>query len=231
MALIFVVGNRSNVTETWRSGEFSARAYVATYSDWRDGSDFSAFSWYPQSVHSVSMSLSSTLSLRCCPMRETPIYEQLRGERINADVPSSETGPSRVGHPGRHRLVPDTTGSVAACRPPGPGADLVVHQHVLPGIGVQPPGGPQRTAALRGPRAPVPRPARAGQALAPAASSPPTATGVLDLPEAAGGGSVAPERVIRPRQVQRPDCSVMATPEGQFPWFEVDYDSRGQRFR
>ena len=117
-------------------------------------------------------------------MRETPIYEQLRGERINADVPSSETGSSLVGRPGRHRLVPDTTGSVAACRPPGPGADFVVHQHALPGIGVQPPGGPLRTAALRGPRAPVPRPARAGQALAHAASSPPTATGVLDLPEA-----------------------------------------------
>ena len=177
------------------------------------------------------MSLSGTLSLRCCLMRETPIYEQLRGERINADVPSSETGPSRSGHPGRHRLVPDTTGSVAACRPPGPGADLVVHQHAVPGTGVQPPGGPQRTAALRGPRGPIPRPARAGQALAHAASSPPTATGVLDPPEAAGDGSVDPERVSRPRQGQRTDCSVMATPKGQFPWFEVDYDSRGQRFR
>jgi hypothetical protein len=177
------------------------------------------------------MSLSGTLSLRCCPMRETPIYEQLRGERLNADVPSSETGPSWVGRPGRHRRVADTTGLVAACRPPGPGADLVVHQHAFPGIGVQPPGGPQRTAALRGPRAPVPRPVRAGQALAHAASSLPTATGVLDPPEAAGGGSVDPQRVVRPGQGQRSDCLVMATPEGQFPWFEADYDSRGQRFR
>jgi hypothetical protein len=183
---------------------------------------------YPRSVHRVSRSPSWTLSLRCCPMRETPIYEQLRGERINADVPSSETGPSRVDHPGRHRLVPDTTGSVAACRPPGPGADLVVHQHALPGTGVQ---RPQRTAALRGPRGPIPRPARAGQALAHAASSPPTATGVLDPPEAADDGNVDPERVIRPRQAQRTDCSVMARPDGQFPWFEVDYDSQGQRFR
>jgi hypothetical protein len=151
--------------ETCRSDEFSARAYVTTYSDRRDGSDFYALSC----IHSLYTACRCRSHRRCLygvAMRETPIYEQLRGERINADVPSSETGPSRLGPPGRHRRVPDTTGSVAACRPPGPGADLVVHQHALPGIGVQPPGGLQRTAALRGPRATVPRPARAGQALA-----------------------------------------------------------------
>jgi hypothetical protein len=137
---------------------------------------------------------------RCRPVRETPIYQQLRGERINADVPSSETGPSRLGPPGRHRRVPDMTGSVAACRPPGPGADLVVHQHALPGIGVQPPGGLQRTAALRGPRATVPRPAHAGQAPAHAASSLPTSIGKDAPAEAAGGGRVDPERVVRPGQ-------------------------------
>jgi hypothetical protein len=164
-------------------------------------------------------------------MRQTPIYEQLRGERINADVPSSETGPSRVGRPGRHRRVPETTGSVAVCRPRGPGADLVVYQHAVAEIADQPPRGPQRTAASQRPRATVPRPAHARHAPAHAASSPPTATGVHDPPEAAGGGSVDPQRVVRPRQVQRTDCSVVATPEGRFPWFEVDDDSRDQLSR
>ncbi len=171
------------------------------------------------------MSLSSTLSLRCCPMRPTPIYEQLRGERINADVPSSEIGPSRVGRSGRHRRVPETTGSVAVCRPPQSGADLVVDQHAVAERADRPPGGPQRTAAVQRPQATVPRPAHARPAPAHAASSPPTATGAPDPPQAAGGGSVDPQRVARPRHLQRPARSVMATPEGQFPGKKMTQDT------
>src|SRR6185312_14810004 len=37
-------------------------------------------------------------------MSPTPIYDQLRGERINADVPATGTEPQRKDHPGKHRL-------------------------------------------------------------------------------------------------------------------------------
>lgn len=33
---------------------------------------------------------------------QTPTYDQLRGERINADVPPSEVAPSRLSQPGKH---------------------------------------------------------------------------------------------------------------------------------
>jgi hypothetical protein len=53
---------------------------------------------------------------------QTPIYDWLRGERINADVP-----PSRVdqhGHSGRHCLDEHMPGAVAVVvRPSGPAAD------------------------------------------------------------------------------------------------------------
>jgi hypothetical protein len=54
----------------------------------------------------------------------TPTYDQLRGERINADVPASETDP-QVDQPGRHHLREDPA-AVAAVggSSPGPGADL-----------------------------------------------------------------------------------------------------------
>lgn len=55
-------------------------------------------------------------------MGQTPIYDWLRGERINADVP-----PSRVdqhGHSGRHCLDEHMLGAVAVVvRPSGPAAD------------------------------------------------------------------------------------------------------------
>jgi hypothetical protein len=47
----------------------------------------------------------------------TPTYDQLRGERINADVPASETDPQPVDRPGRHRIPDDT---LAAPAPSGP---------------------------------------------------------------------------------------------------------------
>lgn len=177
------------------------------------------------------MRSSKALALRCRPVRKTPIYEQLRGERINADVPPSETALPRVDRRGRHRLGPDTTGPGAVYAPPGPGPDLVAHQHPVPGIADQPPGGPQRTAARRGPRTPLPRPAHAQQAPARAARMPSTATGTEDPAEAARGTSADSKRVVRPRQDQRTDCAPAATPQGEFPWFEADDDSRDQLSR
>jgi hypothetical protein len=52
------------------------------------------------------------------------MYDQLRGERINADVPVSEVDPASLDRPGRHRLRDDTPAAAAVCGPPlGPGTD------------------------------------------------------------------------------------------------------------
>jgi hypothetical protein len=67
--------------------------------------------------------------LRCRPMGETPIYDQVRGERINADVPASGADPHRAEDHGKHRLPPDTPIPAAVFGPPGPGDDLAPSHH------------------------------------------------------------------------------------------------------
>ncbi len=57
-------------------------------------------------------------------MSQTPTYDQLRGERINADVPASEVNEQQVDHLGRHRLADDAVGAAVGGQPPGSGADL-----------------------------------------------------------------------------------------------------------
>ncbi|MDQ4093762.1 MAG: hypothetical protein M3143_10285 [Actinomycetota bacterium] len=65
-------------------------------------------------------------------MSQTPIYDQLRGERINADVPATGADPQPVGHPGQHRLSADELGPMAAfARSPGPGPNLTVNHSGL----------------------------------------------------------------------------------------------------
>lgn len=56
------------------------------------------------SVHSVLMLAHRDGRLRCRTVSQTPIYNQLRGERINADVPANAADPGDVGHTGKHRL-------------------------------------------------------------------------------------------------------------------------------
>lgn len=175
-------------------------------------------------THTLLMRSSEALALRCRPVRETPIYEQLRGERINADVQPSETAPPRC-RPGRHRLMPDTTGPVVVCAPPGPGPDLVVHQHPVLGIVDQPPGAAQRTAALGGPRAPLPRSAHTQQTPTHAAAASPTSTGANDQADAASGRADL-RLVVRPRKVPHPDGPPAAMPEGHFSWFDTDCDTQ-----
>jgi hypothetical protein len=153
------------------------------------------------------MRSSEARALRCRPVRETPIYEQLRGERINAEVPPGEAASPPVGRSGRHRRRAETTGPVAVCAPPEPGADLRACQHRVLGMADQPPGAAQRTAALWGPRAPLPHPAPTQQTREHAAAS-----GRADL-----------RLVGRPREVQHTDCPP-AMPEGQFSWFDADCD-------
>lgn len=56
--------------------------------------------------------------LRCRLVSPTPIYEQLRGERINADVPVCDAEPQRMAHPTSHRLWDTESGpAVAAAEP------------------------------------------------------------------------------------------------------------------
>lgn len=53
-------------------------------------------------------------------MSQTPTYDQLRGERINADVPAGEADPHPVGRPGRHRIRDDMpAGSAVSDIDPG----------------------------------------------------------------------------------------------------------------
>jgi hypothetical protein len=97
--------------------------------------------------------------LRCRPMGETPIYDQVRGERINADVPVSGVDPQWAAYHGKHRLRPDTPVPPAVFGPPGPGADLVPDHHrrswTYP-AGLSSADG-QPAATVWGPRAAFPR--------------------------------------------------------------------------
>jgi len=61
------------------------------------------------------------VSLRCRSVGDTPIYDQLRGERINADVPASIPGAHRLGHSGKHRLGEDVVGPVGPGKHHGTG--------------------------------------------------------------------------------------------------------------
>ncbi|MDT7595928.1 MAG: hypothetical protein QOJ06_1474, partial [Pseudonocardiales bacterium] len=64
---------------------------------------------HPQSVNTISYPLHRLYtprrcrprrpSLECPPYGSEPIYDRLRGERINADVPATGADPQLVGHP------------------------------------------------------------------------------------------------------------------------------------
>ncbi|MCA1697194.1 MAG: hypothetical protein LC749_22140, partial [Actinobacteria bacterium] len=82
-------------------------------------------------------------------MGQTPIYDQLRGERINADVPATGADPQRVGHPGEQPLL--AIGPVpAAVFGPGPATDLDANRHhLMPTFPAgQPAGDGQRAVAV-----------------------------------------------------------------------------------
>jgi hypothetical protein len=66
--------------------------------------------------------------LQCRPVGQTPIHDQLRGERINADVPTPRVDPQQVNHTGQDRLPADATSAAAVfTRRPGPGANLAAN--------------------------------------------------------------------------------------------------------
>jgi hypothetical protein len=58
-------------------------------------------------------------------VNQTPTYDQLRGKRINADVPASEADLDPRTHRGRHHLREDGSTAAAVCgSSPGSGVDL-----------------------------------------------------------------------------------------------------------
>jgi hypothetical protein len=67
--------------------------------------------------------------LRCRRMGETPIYDQVRGERINADVPASKADSQPARCHGKHRLLPDTPVPATVAGPPGVGDGLAPNCH------------------------------------------------------------------------------------------------------
>ncbi|MEO7195775.1 MAG: hypothetical protein ABIZ05_13325 [Pseudonocardiaceae bacterium] len=74
-------------------------------------------------------------------MNPTPIYDQLRGERLNADIPDTGADPHHVTCPRRHDLL--ASGPYPApvfARPPGPRTDRAAGQH--PTVRATPPRQP-----------------------------------------------------------------------------------------
>ena len=130
-----------------------------------------------QAVHTLLMPPVEAVALRCRPVYETPIYDQLRDEGINAEVAASQTAQPRGGRPRRRRPLADTTDPIAMGALPRPAADPVA-QYPVPERADQLPGATQQTAAVRGPQATLPRLMHARDTRAHAASSSPTATGV-----------------------------------------------------
>jgi hypothetical protein len=63
------------------------------------------------------------------PMGNTPIFDQVCGERINADVLASGADSQWAGYHGRHRLIPDTPVAAAVSGPPGPGDGFAQNHH------------------------------------------------------------------------------------------------------
>ena len=127
----------------------------------------------PPSIHSVLMPPNPGPPLRCRPVSPTPIYDQLRGERINADVPATGAEPSQVDHPGKHRL-PGGAPSAAAVsvRTSGAGADRAASWSWFAPTGAEPSAAvdatcraePAREAVAGwGPQAALPQTAHARQ--------------------------------------------------------------------
>lgn len=187
---------------------------------------------YPQRVSTCTHRVDAApadLPLRCGPVAQTPIYDQLRDERINADVPATGADPPPVGHPGKHRLLGDGPSASAVTGPPGPGAALDTDQHDP--VGTDPAGQPaddgQRAAAGWGPRATLSSATHTRQApthgpsepLRPATGHNPAARHA-----AADAHGAPPEKGSRPRQAERTEPRPAAPAGVQFQWFSVDHD-------
>jgi hypothetical protein len=192
---------------------------------------FGSLSPYPSTVctHHVDVApcgRAPTVS----PMGETPIYDQVRGERINADVPASEADPQRADDHGKHRLSPETPVPAAVFGPPGLGDDLAPNRHRR--AWTDPAGLPaadgQRAATVWGPRAALPPEAHARQAPRHAASSPPASAAghnPADRGAAAGDRGPHPDEGSGVRQVKRTDPLGCGASRNAVSWFSAGPDS------
>jgi hypothetical protein len=164
-------------------------------------------------------------------MGQTPIYDQLRGERINADVPATGVDPQRVGHPGEQPVVAIGPVPAAVFGPPGPATDLDANRHHLVATypAGQPAGDGQRTVAVWGPRAGRSLLAPVRQASAHAASGSPALPGSSHHFAARGAAAGEPGAHRRhgggPRPAQRSEPRLVTPAGAQFRWFDVDHDT------
>lgn len=147
---------------------------------------------------------SSMLALQSRPVGQTPIYDQLRGERIDVDVPPSDVDLDRLAAAGRHRLDADTPSPAAVIvRSSGPGTDRLASHRGR---------GPHAVCAPKAHARAVPQ--HAGPALAPAAGRP------LAAPAAAAGGAASGIQAVGAGcRVEGTDPRPAAAPEAVFSWF------------
>ena len=161
-------------------------------------------------------------------MGQTPIYDQLRGERINVDVPPTGTDSQLVGHPGEHPVLAGAP-VPAAVFGPGPATDLDANRHHLmpPSPTSQPAGDGPRAVAVWGPRAAGSLVAPVRQAPAHAASSSPALPGSSRHFRARGAAAGEPGAHRRDggglRPVQRSEPRSATAADAQFRWFEIDH--------
>lgn len=183
---------------------------------------------HPQAVHTTVLPPPYTRPYGVRPMGRTPIYDQLRGERINADVPAAEADPQGVGRRGRHHVLVVAPGPAAVVRPPGPSTGLDGNRHHLLETypAVQPAGDGERAVAVWGPRAALSLAAHVRQTPAQAASSSPALPSASHNPTAqgtaAGDHGAHWEQGDGPRPVQHTE---LTPADAQFRWFEVDHDA------
>jgi len=183
----------------------------------------------PQPVHTTVLPPLQGRLYGVRPMGQTPIYDQLRGERINADVPATGADPQLVGRPGEHAVLA-VAPVPAAVFGPGPATDLDANQHhLVPTYPAgQPAGEGQRAVAVWGPRAGRSLVAPVRQAPAHAAGSSPALPG--SSRHCAARGKVAGEHGAHRRQGGGPGPDQRSEPrsarpaDAPFPWFEVDHD-------
>lgn len=165
------------------------------------------------------------------PMGRTPIYDQLRGERINADVPAAEAAPQLVGRRGRHHVLVVAPGPAAVVGPPGPSTGLDGNRHHLLETypAVQPAGDGGRAVAVWGPRAALSLAAPVRQAPPHATSSSPALSSASHNPAAqgtaAGEHGAHWEQGDAPRPVQHTEPRPATPADAQFSWFDVDHDA------
>ena len=159
-------------------------------------------------------------------MGETPIYDQVRGERIHADVPASRADPQWAGFPGKHRMRPDTLVPAAVFGPSGPGDGLAPNYHRRAGtyLSGRPAADGQQASRVWGPRATLPPEAHTRQTPRHAVDSPPASAADRNP---AARDAAAGDRGDRcaegggMRQVQRTEPSLTTSTRVPFSWFSA----------